>query len=385
MGKRSPIEAIRRDRQQLGDNVTGTVLSVNKAQGSITMRVIGSLGVTLEDVPLSTSIHITGISAGDQVVATNFGGLWACVGKIQRPVRTSTHEFENVNVSGNVGIGTTGPNAPLEIRKIGAASIQTYLSLRSSLAQSDEGVAISFVMNDTVEVSRINAIGTSNGQELAFWTRNNTGPSLAERVRIDYQGHVGIGTTAPGQILDCNDGSGNMIADGYDSHPSFADRKDDIQAMPFVLDNLVAAKPKMWTRKPFVSADELRKHAIKTHAEAWVKEFGGEIVDGTVTGDDYRGDKLRSIKDPKLLALVDAEADRLRTERKPLAKWQRKQFGLILDDETVVSNIPDVLNINDAGETEGMSVTSYIGMLHGAIVEMATRLDALEQPRLEPK
>ena len=40
----------------------------------------------------------------------------------------------------------------------------------------------------------------------------------SNKVKFAANGNVGIATTAPGQILDVNSGSGNIIADGYDTH-----------------------------------------------------------------------------------------------------------------------------------------------------------------------
>ncbi|MHC4395663.1 MAG: tail fiber domain-containing protein, partial [Planctomycetota bacterium] len=57
-------------------------------------------------------------------------------------------------------------------------------------------------------------------------------------------GSLGIGTTTPAQILDLNQGSGNMIADGYDTH-SLAEYKEGIREVEDgILDKLKQAPPK---------------------------------------------------------------------------------------------------------------------------------------------
>jgi hypothetical protein len=192
-----------------------------------------------------------------------------------------------------------------------------------------------------------------------------------------FDGNVGIGTTAPSQILDCNAGSGNMIADGYDNHPSFSYLKEDIQPVASALDALVASPPKTFRRQPFVSAEELRAFALREHMDAWIAEFGGEInEDGELVGDDYRGDKLRNISDPELLVAVDAEADRLREERRAEYEWQRRYAGPIIDDVNIETNLPDMLIQNEAGEVIGWSLQSYAGYLHQALIELAERIAA---------
>ena len=82
-------------------------------------------------------------------------------------------------------------------------------------------------------------------------------------------GNVGIGTTAPGQLLDVNSGGGNMIADGYDTH-SLAVYKENIEDASGYLDKVLACPAQKWNRKPFVSANEIK--------EAVLEEFGEDVL-----------------------------------------------------------------------------------------------------------
>jgi hypothetical protein len=285
--------------------------------------------------------------------------------------------------SGNVGIGTAGPDNLLHVN---STSSGDGILIQSKTAGTGDTANLFFkVTTDTADAYRKAAVifersatGYGKGSlHLAVDSVSDEGDVAVSdaKVTIEEDGNVGIGTTAPSQILDCNAGSGNMIADGYDNHPSFSYLKEDIQPVASALDALVASPPKTFRRQPFVSAEELRAFALREHMDAWIAEFGGEInEDGELVGDDYRGDKLRNISDPELLAAVDAEADRLREERRAEFEWQRRHVGPIIDDSNIETNLPDMLIQNETGEVTGWSLQSYAGYLHQAIIELAERV-----------
>ena len=103
--------------------------------------------------------------------------------------------------SGNVGIGTTSPNAKLELSDTGTPRLQMSRTAgHGSLAPLGQ---IDFYEGyyDQAISSRIEGTrgpGTSGRGELVFSTLQVTGGSLSERMRITYTGDVGIGTATPG-------------------------------------------------------------------------------------------------------------------------------------------------------------------------------------------
>jgi hypothetical protein len=189
-------------------------------------------------------------------------------------------------------------------------------------------------------------------------------PAGTEKARLESGGHFGVGTTNPSQIIDANDGSGNMIADGYDNHPSFLAKKVDPVPMSNVLAKFKRVVPYQYKRTPFVSADELYLAAVE--------EFGLERLEA-VFPDGYRGGKLKNCPDPEILAFLDDLGDSLRAERKELPKWKRLHYSL-----AVVSTFPDVLTYNDDGDIAGYSLSSYVGLLHACVSEMAKKIEQLE-------
>lgn len=202
--------------------------------------------------------------------------------------------------------------------------------------------------------------------------------SNLERVTILAGGNLGVGTVNPGQIIDANQGSGNIIADGYDTH-SLSEYKENVIDAPNALNNLIASPPKQWQRVPYVSANELREFAIKDNSNLWIEEFGGKMVEGQLDGDDYRGGKLRNIKNPQLLKLINNEGDRLRAERRNFSKWQRAYMGLVADDNKTLTNLPDIIAKDDNDNPIGINLSNYIGVLHQSIIELEQRVKVVEQ------
>ena len=128
-----------------------------------------------------------------------------------------------IDTSGNVGIGTTAPDAKLYVQDTSSVVIKTNLENASIL--------------DGVELGRIdfagNRIGTTDASgvgaqiiakataawggasdfpaELQFWTAPNSGTVL-QRMTITRDGNVGIGTTDPSEKL-------SVYSDSYTTDP----------------------------------------------------------------------------------------------------------------------------------------------------------------------
>ena len=139
------------------------------------------------------------------------------------PLYLSTNNSAKMTIlsGGNVGIGTTNPSQKLTIRddsanvySTGDAGTNTGdLVLQNNDETDDNFNRISFQSNsgnnqtgDLLDAARITAIypdhvGGNPSGELAFETKADAG-SMAEAMRIDRDGNVGIGTDNPNDILD---------------------------------------------------------------------------------------------------------------------------------------------------------------------------------------
>jgi len=174
---------------------------------------------------------------------------------------------------GNVGIGTAAPGEKLEvagtiwINPSGQADLYVdgHTSSDATVRLMEGGSSEFTIMHDS-NVSRFQIRdGNPSGTEV-FSIEDG---ASANSLYINSSGNVGIGTLAPGQLLDVNSGGGNMIADGYDTH-SLAVYKENIEDASGYLDKVLACPAQKWNRKPFVSADEIK--------EAVLEEFGEDVL-----------------------------------------------------------------------------------------------------------
>jgi len=113
----------------------------------------------------------------------------------------SVSRAERVRISsdGNVGIGTASPAAKLSIRGVSGATDETVLELvKDSSWGVNEHLAIDWKDPLTVNpLARIAAEASAAGNwGLDFYTTNDGGANLLNRMRISSSGNVGIGTTA---------------------------------------------------------------------------------------------------------------------------------------------------------------------------------------------
>jgi hypothetical protein len=106
-----------------------------------------------------------------------------------------------IDSSGNVGIGTSSPAAPLHV----FANSGDMLRLdRNNTGAVGNQIAFRHSNAGTLtETASINAVSTANADTgtLAFYTKP-TGGISTERMRIDSSGNVGIGTSSPASPLD---------------------------------------------------------------------------------------------------------------------------------------------------------------------------------------
>lgn len=182
-------------------------------------------GLATWTTPLSTS-YIAG--TGLTLTGTTFNSVWTA----------SANDIYNNNI-GKVGIGTTTPDAEFEVVSTSSngphgivgteynnSSVSdSHLWLRKAKGTETSPLAIAsgdeigfikfsgyngsaFSTNDQTEIGAVASelfTSSSNGSYLKFMTTPNGSINGAERMRIDQNGNVGIGTTgAPSTKLEVN-------------------------------------------------------------------------------------------------------------------------------------------------------------------------------------
>ncbi len=126
----------------------------------------------------------------------------------------------DISSDGYVVIGTSSPDADLEV-DAGAGTGTIFIS-----GGSGGGANVSqltFNRIGTGELGRVEVLrsGANDQSIMAFYTKA-TGVALAERMRIDNTGRVGIGTTAPTDTLSVN---GTASKPGGGSWAVFSDKR----------------------------------------------------------------------------------------------------------------------------------------------------------------
>jgi hypothetical protein len=108
---------------------------------------------------------------------------------------TNGSERMRIDTSGNVGIGTSSPSYPLEVRQDGASTFNYIGSLNTTatgafgagfLARAGSGFSYFYMRGDGLAY-----VENATANPLAFATNGS------EKMRIDSAGNVGIGTSAP--------------------------------------------------------------------------------------------------------------------------------------------------------------------------------------------
>lgn len=145
---------------------------------------------------------------GDFSMGIDFGTMW-----FQVPVQSHVYRFYhgttanfNISTAGNVGIGITSPATALHIYNP-TNSINDMVTIHGGASGQNNGGARIFIGGNANHYSAIEGYHTDNGKT---WiklktTGNVTGGapnSPQDRVIIDWQGNVGIGTATPRRTLE---------------------------------------------------------------------------------------------------------------------------------------------------------------------------------------
>jgi len=162
--------------------------------------------------------------------------------------RTNSTERLRINSSGNVGIGTDDPRAPLNPHGTAALTnlAQTVL-ITDSNADDAEGrggnLGFSGYVNGSLRtLAAIGGLKTDAGNsfngDLALYTRTNGQASLNERLRITSTGFVGIGETSPSSKFEIVSGDTASVVSGIKLKNDSTSASGPGSSIDFVVDGV---------------------------------------------------------------------------------------------------------------------------------------------------
>ena len=227
-------------------NVTKIALDSSGNVGIGTTSPSGNLHISATQPRLYLSDSDEGTGTGDSLLITKSGTISYIYDRdaSSKLYLGAADDSDIVVIDGanaRVGIGTTAPVAPLEIKSVHGVSnnagYKSHLLIvdQSAFDAANNGGAILFGGKEDsggnlaywakISGEKANTSADDLSGTLHFWTRK-TGSDPAQRMMIDEDGYVGIGTTAPTHMLHLSDDSRVDIKFTRASHEDHYIRKD---------------------------------------------------------------------------------------------------------------------------------------------------------------
>ncbi len=193
----------------------------------VRVLVLINYGSSVNETTQMDHVTLKRINYGSLFVGNNFSGTnMVDQNQVTNLYTTVGNNFIITPPSnGNVGIGTTSPNAKLEIA---GGSANSYIYIQSTGSSYDTGIQFTQLNGDT-------SGGTTSRQTWYQYIAATTGkfniaqyyPATGinlQRLTIDTVGNVGIGTTAPGALLHVSGGlnGGTVDARGVIIDPTLS-------------------------------------------------------------------------------------------------------------------------------------------------------------------
>jgi hypothetical protein len=394
-----------------GVNISGTAASETFAtvtgRGASTTTQI-SVGTT------SSGSMYTGIKSGagysDTVSGATFksitdhptGGSFAFAAYYNGAPGTGTNSFY-VAASGGayfaqgVGIGVSSPLQALHINGNiildGTTNGYTQSASRAIGYGSNNGAVLVDGFSG-MEIQSVNAPAPNGGnysQNLRFWTHHyGTGTGSTPRMILQYNGYVGIGTTAPAALLQIGTGTPTASADGiqfgndtsarlYRSSSGVVSASNSFAA----LGGFVYASNYLQTGGNLIypaSFSATQRLEIGNAAQnAWITGIsiapgGNVVVAGTLTESSsirYK-ENIETIFAPILPKLNQIRPVTYNKKDNP----KHIEYGIIAEELNEL--FPEFVNKNEKGEVESVNYSRLTVILIKAVKELQEEVEKLK-------
>jgi hypothetical protein len=228
----------------LTDNANGAKLRLQGNGGNAADSLLGSLEYFNNDGSDDTPAVVSSINSYSSAANGTGGYLtFATHDGTEGGEGSDPVERMRIDSSGRVGIGTSSPSAKLDVAETDSVTYSSsavqgdlIISRKNSANTVNQVVGLEFDVTgwsgSTTGVAGISAIQTganASSAALAFQTRNSG--TIAERMRIDSSGNVGIGTSSPTSRLTVASGSdGTGTGDGIHFFGSASNNQAAIQS-----------------------------------------------------------------------------------------------------------------------------------------------------------
>lgn len=181
-------------------------LEVDNATGKLNYHNGSSLSPVVTETQGASQLIVSANSTSDAVRITQTGSGNALL--VEDSANPDATPFV-IDSSGNVGIGTSSPQKQLDISAISDATIRLSSTKNDSSWTTEKFGSLEWYSADqsgnaSLRAS-IDSIPTAGGLgdkgQLLFNVKTGTSTTLAEAMRIDSSGYIGVGTTSPQRPL----------------------------------------------------------------------------------------------------------------------------------------------------------------------------------------
>jgi hypothetical protein len=201
-------------------------------------------------------------------------------------------------INGNVGIGTTGPGAKLEVYSTTLPKILFNTGTRTGYIQQNIGgneLVLSGNDTQTLNVGGGTYAYSNSGVSTTRAFGVLTGGGYDTRFLVQESGNVGIGTTSPTRKLFVNGDAGGTGAWNNDSYSGYKENFKDIS----VLDKLMNLNIQEWQYKEEHLASDTSRH-LSPFAEDFRAQFGLGQSNMTIQSLDVAGVALKGVQELNL-------------------------------------------------------------------------------------